>query len=134
MIHKVIWMLIKAFRVNLKKLPHTPPLKTEIPKCNCSFNVVEKIIFYVVVSLKVTAKRWKEEFRKVKANFANYCQSILQKENEETLRKQAAESFEADAKKWKKEVDHLRHESHVQRMELALLRETFKSIPQLNGN
>jgi len=78
--------------------------------------------------LKVTAKRWKEEFRKVKANFANYCQSILQKENEETLRKQAAESFEADAKKWKKEVDHLRHESHVQRMELALLRETFKKV------
>ena len=33
MIPRVTRMLIKAFRVNLKKFPQTPPLKTKIPIC-----------------------------------------------------------------------------------------------------
>jgi len=76
--------------------------------------------------LKITANRWKEEFRKVKVNFANYCQSQT-----ESLRKKVAESFEADAKKWKEEADRLRHESHAMRMELAVLRESIKK--KVNG-
>ena len=31
MVPRVIRMLIKAFKVNLKKVPQTPSLKTEIP-------------------------------------------------------------------------------------------------------
>eukprot|EP00493_Phyllostaurus_siculus_P001107 UN01115 len=41
MVPRVIRMLIKAFRVNLKKLPD-PTLKTEIPRC-C--NLTELVLF-----------------------------------------------------------------------------------------